>query len=227
MAKRTVFLLVVLLLVTSYSVPARAVSASAPKAAREPAPQSKVQVWNDPGGDLWVSTPYYTWNITGGSAILPPSGSPAMTVSAGTRLVNSLFLAPGAAEDLTGKILFSLPDEAAVYIQRSGPAGEEGLELHFRAEDGLITLVHRGQVHLEPLEPRDRRVADISYKPAEEALHRRALRGLAHDGDVALVLVAPEHLNRILHHLALHTCPSSGSVAAPGRAELFRSYFES
>ncbi len=46
-----------------------------------------------------------------------------------------------------------------------------------------------------------------------------AARKVRHDGDVALVLVAAEDLNRILRHLALHTCPSSGSVAAPGRAQ--------
>ena len=114
-------------------------------------PISSVQIWRDDGGDLWVSTPTYIWNITGGRSISAigaiaiqewfPTNTPEEA-----RFIDALFLQPEYDATLSARVVFSLPDEALVYVQREGVGNQEGLELAFRTNDGVIRVSHRQEV---------------------------------------------------------------------------------
>jgi hypothetical protein len=105
----------------------------------------------DLAGDLWVESPLYTWNITGGQAIASTStAQPWASAPPGQRLVDTLFLAAsslpeGYQADLFARLVFALPEEALVAVERPGPAGVDTLWLGLRLSDGLISLSHTFQ----------------------------------------------------------------------------------
>ncbi|MCX6032315.1 MAG: hypothetical protein NT169_23850 [Chloroflexi bacterium] len=111
-------------------------------------PISPIRIWRDDSGNLWVSTPAYVWNITGGrsisaiGAIATQEWFPTNTPEE-TRFIDALFLRPEYNATLSARVVFSLPDEALIYVQREGVGNREGLELAFRTSDGVIRVSHR------------------------------------------------------------------------------------
>jgi Leucine-rich repeat (LRR) protein len=109
-----------------------------------------VRLWYDTQGDLWVETPYYRWNITGGMSLTALSDGIEYTWSANsprenTLVIDQLFLSASADTKIKTRIFYALPDEAVVYLERTTTQGIEGLEMAFRSSDGQIRLTHRWQ----------------------------------------------------------------------------------
>lgn len=128
--------------------------AIAPPEAGGPLPeQPALTVRRDAAGDLWVETPHYVWNVTGGRSIRTRGGAgEAEWPAAGgaeSSVVDGLFLAAPAGGPTTSRVFYALPGEAVVYLERAVPAAgagaAEGLELTFRAGDGLVRAAHRWQ----------------------------------------------------------------------------------
>jgi hypothetical protein len=113
-------------------------------------PGFQLELHWDQSGDLWVFSPFYEWNITGGRGI---SQSASMSESYlvqslgqdSLRLVNELFLTRPDQAIISAKIIFESPQEAVVYLEQASAGFIEGLTLTFRAWDGLITLSHYWQ----------------------------------------------------------------------------------
>jgi hypothetical protein len=106
-----------------------------------------LHLWRDEAGDLWIETPLYRWNITGGESIsLFAAGEwrawQPEEHGGGARIVDSLFLSSPLSGPPRARVIFSLPDRAAVYVERDARDGTEGLELAFRASDGLVRVTH-------------------------------------------------------------------------------------
>jgi hypothetical protein len=118
-------------------------------------PSPELELWLDEHSDLWVETPDYRWNISGGTQIsarigeryepwVSPDGLPGGT------LVEALFLSgPGGtgaqAKPLKAQLVYQLSDQAMVYVTRPAQDGVEGLALTFSAHDSLITIAHHWQ----------------------------------------------------------------------------------
>ena len=112
--------------------------------------QGPIRLWYDTRGDLWVETPFYRWNITSGMSITALSGSKGYEWSANSqeidaRVIDGLFFIASADAPTTTRIFYALPNEAVVYLERKATNGAEGLELAFRASDGLVRFTHRWQ----------------------------------------------------------------------------------
>ena len=110
--------------------------------------QTSVRIWRDNSGDLWVSTPAYVWNITGGRSISAMGANTTQewfpaNAPEDARFIDALFLQPEYNATLAARVVFSLPDEALIYVQREGAGNREGLELAFRFSDGVIRVSHR------------------------------------------------------------------------------------
>jgi hypothetical protein len=104
----------------------------------------------DGSGDLWVNTPSYSWNITGGVGISSRSEEPASywIETAGSDhmvLVEEFFLSRAENAAVSARIVFETPQEAMVYLEKASPGLIEGLALTFRSWDGVITLSHHWQ----------------------------------------------------------------------------------
>jgi hypothetical protein len=138
------FLLAALLL----AVPLFAAPTSfSPSLAQVPQPGAssapELSFWTDSAGDVWVESPLYTWNITSGAQIhRRDDGAAWLSAAPGERLADRLFLFSNPTGDLSARVVFALPDEGLVAVERSSPSGRETLWLAFRAEDALITLSH-------------------------------------------------------------------------------------
>jgi len=124
-----------------------------------PQDSGPIRLWRDEAGDLWIETPSLAWNITGGTSLmLRSSGTeqewrPA-SQSPGARVIEALFLFPGTGMPSTARIFYALPDEAVVYVEHPVRGGEEGLEMSFRASDGLVRLTNRWSGGNESTPPR-------------------------------------------------------------------------
>jgi len=106
-----------------------------------------LHVWRDEVDDLWIETPLYRWNITGGDSVsLFVDGEwetwHAEDLGGQARIIDSLFLSNPLTGPPRARVIVSLPDRAAVYVGREAPDGTEGLELAFRASDGLVRVTH-------------------------------------------------------------------------------------
>ena len=127
-----------------------AIVPSSSRAAHVPLPHDSIRVWRDPSNDLWIATPFYLWNITGGTSVTVVTGDgtyewrPGMH-SPGDRVIDALFISPQPAGHATSRVIFAVPDEALVYLERESAGGTEGLELAFRVSDGLVRVTHRWQ----------------------------------------------------------------------------------
>lgn len=129
------------------SLNARLGSASAAASSGD---ETSLRVYWDPAGDLWVETPLYTWNITGGGGISARSeGFEPYWIRThdpeSRRLVEELFLSRPENGGISAQVVFDTPREAMVFLEQASPEVIEGLALTFRAWDGLITLSHHWQ----------------------------------------------------------------------------------
>jgi len=112
--------------------------------------QELVHLWYDSQGDLLVETPFYHWNITSGTSITALSGDKEYEWNANSQVIaahviDGMFFVASTNTTTTTHIFYALSDEAIVYLERKTTDGIEGLELAFRAGDGLIRLTHRWQ----------------------------------------------------------------------------------
>lgn len=105
-----------------------------------------LRLWVDGAGDLQIETPLFTWNLTSGAEIYLRSGAGRVWArsQAGGPLLNELFLfsTPG---ETSAQIVYALPDEALVRVDRSTPGGKESLWLAFQSSTALIALWHGWQ----------------------------------------------------------------------------------
>jgi hypothetical protein len=107
----------------------------------------QVDLWEDDQGNIWVSTPHYTWNLTEGETILAKAGQESgngleIGSSHQGRLIDQLFINQPGVTRLKTTVLLSLDQVAWVYLEKNDPENPEGLGLVFRASDPLITLTH-------------------------------------------------------------------------------------
>ncbi len=143
---------------------------------RLPSGSDPLRLWRDEDGDLWVATSFYEWNITGGDRITVFDGGqrydwvPDPKQEASDRVVDALFLSPADGVPIAGRIVYDLSDEAVVYLERSAPDAE-GLELAFRASDGIIRMTHRWRGKDAPVE--------VSQKPIALTMDRTSLQDLS------------------------------------------------
>ncbi len=162
------YLFVLLCLFVSNSGPVQTVQAVAGNITSELGPSQKaVRLWYDTRGDLWVETPFYRWNITSGMSITALSSDKdyewnAKSQAANAHVVDGLFVISPAEAPTTTRIFYSLPDEGIVYLERRATDRREGLELSFRASDGLIRFTHRWQGPNPPSFPRSQQSLLVS-----------------------------------------------------------------
>lgn len=106
-----------------------------------------VHLWRDEKQDLWIETPIFIWNITGGETVAVLADGSARqwrppNLVSGERVVDSLFLTSGLTQTLKSRVMFTLGDRTLVYVERDTLNGAEALELAFRAQDGLVRVTH-------------------------------------------------------------------------------------
>ncbi len=107
-----------------------------------------IRIWHGQNGDLWVQSPLYRWNITGGDQLSYLSGGEwrdwtPHTSRHGERIIDRLFLSSTLSKETRSRVLVSLPDRAVVYLERESTSGAiEVLELAFRSSDGIVRVTH-------------------------------------------------------------------------------------
>jgi hypothetical protein len=125
---------------------------------------SELQLVWDQLDNLWVFTPFYTWNITGGSGIFSQFSEDEYWIQTlepnREKLIDEFFLTQPEHALISAKIIYDTPQEAFIYLEQASQGLVEGLALTFRAWDGLITLSHHWQGSNAPELPLPKDVVD-------------------------------------------------------------------
>lgn len=187
MKPRLALILLIFFGVNNFSQPLHSVHAQNLESQAAGDQAAGLRFWRDGSGDLWVKTPFYVWNITGSGQIQAGDLRPWVSegLSGGDTFLDELFLAPVPEEAaLSAKVIFALPTEGMVYLERAAEGGTEGLALTFRADDGLITLSRHWQGGPAP---------EVSLPDFKAVMQRGALPGKSHER-------APEGFDYAVYH---------------------------